>query len=86
MLGALLQVTEVVGVDAGTVAIRLLDTNPVHTEGLERQRDALGRLVGRYLTEPVRINLQGAGSQERSAPRPGRLTEEGARASSWLRA
>jgi len=80
MLGALLQVTEVVGVDAGTVAIRLLDTNPVHAEGLERQRDALGRLVGRYLTEPVRINLQGAGSQERSAPRPGRLTEEGARA------
>jgi len=80
MLGALLQVTEVVGVDAGTVAIRLLDTNPVHAEGLERQRDALGRLVGRYLTEPVRINLQGAGSGERSTPRPGRLTEEGARA------
>ena len=80
MLGALLQVTEVVGVDAGTVAIRLLDTNPVHAEGLERQRDALGRLVGRYLTEPVRINLQGAGSGERSTARPGRLTEEGARA------
>src|SRR6266513_2724699 len=80
MLGALLQVTEVVGVDAGTVAIRLLDTNPVHAEGLERQRDTLGRLVGRYLTEPVRINLQGAGSGERSTPRPGRLTEEGARA------
>src|SRR6266487_5336036 len=80
MLGALLQVTEVVGVDAATVAIRLLDTNPVHAEGLERQRDALGRLVGRYLTEPVRINLQGAGSGERSTPRPGRLTEEGARA------
>src|SRR6266516_4073291 len=59
---------------------RLLDTNPVHAEGLERQRDALGRLVGRYLTEPVRINLQGAGSGERSTPRPGRLTEEGARA------
>src|SRR5436189_2863353 len=80
MLGALLQVTEVVGVDAGTVAIRLLDTNPVHAEGPGRQRDALGRLVGRYLTEPVRINLQGAGSGERSTPRPGRLTEEGARA------
>src|SRR5437773_3135338 len=30
MLGALLQVTEVVGVEAGTVTIRLLDTNPVH--------------------------------------------------------
>jgi len=80
MLGALLQVSEVAGVDAGAVTLRLLDTNPVHAEGLERQRDALARLVGRYLTEPVRINLQGVGSGERSTPRPARLTEEGARA------
>src|SRR5437667_5290946 len=83
MLGALLQVTEVVGVDAGAVTIRLLDTNPVHAEGLERQREALSQLVARYLTGPVRINLEGAegaGSRERSAPRPTRLTEEGARA------
>src|SRR5881628_74603 len=80
MLGALLQVTEVAGVDAGAVTIRLLDTNAVHAEGLERQRDALAHLVGRYLTNPVRIKLEGAGSGERSTPRPGRLTEEGARA------
>jgi DNA polymerase III subunit gamma/tau len=80
MLGALLQVTEVAGVDAGTVTIRLLDTNAVHAEGLERQRDALAQLVGRYLAKPVRIQLDGAGSGERSTPRPGRLTEEGARA------
>src|SRR6266853_273609 len=80
MLGALLQVTEVAGVDAGAVTIRLLDTNAVHAEGLERQRDALAQLVGRYLTKPVRIKLEGAGSGERSTPRPGRLTEEGARA------
>src|SRR6266566_2858838 len=80
MLGALLQVTEVVGVDAGTVTIRLLDTNPVHAEGLERQREVLAQLVARYVTEPVRIKLQGAGSRERAMPRPGRLTEEGARA------
>ena len=80
MLGALLQVTEVTGADDGTVTIRLLDTNPVHAEGLERQRKALAQLVGRYLTTPVHIKLQGAGSGERSAPRPGRLTEEGARA------
>src|SRR6266567_1449310 len=80
MLGALLQVTEVVGVDAGGVTIRLLDANAVHAEGLERQRDALAQLVGRYLTKPVRIKLEGAGSGERSTPRPGRLTEEGARA------
>ena len=80
MLGALLQVTEVAGVDAGTVTIRLLDTNAVHAEGLERQRDALAQLVGRYLAKPARIQLDGAGSGEQSTPRPGRLTEEGARA------
>ena len=83
MLGALLQVTEVAGVDAGAVTIRLLDTNAVHAEGLERQREALSQLVARYLTGPVRIKLEGAeggGSRERSAPRPTRLTEEGARA------
>ena len=83
MLGALLQVTEIAGVDAGAVTIRLLDTNPVHADGLERQRDALSQLVARYVTEPVRITLEGAGSggtRERSGPRPTRLTEEGARA------
>src|SRR5712691_8366945 len=83
MLGALLQVTEVADVDAGAVTIRLLDTNPVHAEGLERQREALSQLVARYCTGSVRVKLEGAGtggSRERSAPRPTRLTEEGARA------
>src|SRR4029077_17013569 len=83
MLGALLQVTEVAGVDAGAVTIRLLDTNAVHAEGLERQREALSQLVARYPPGPVRIKLEGAEGgrgRERSAPRPTRLTEEGARA------
>ncbi|HYL21913.1 MAG TPA: DNA polymerase III subunit gamma/tau [Gemmatimonadales bacterium] len=80
MLGALLERAEVVSIDGAAVSIRPLDTNSVHTEGLERQREALAQLVGRYVTEPVRIKLQGPGSAERSAPRPGRLTEEGARA------
>jgi len=85
ILGALLQVTEVVDVDAGAVTIRLLDTNPVHAEGLERQRDALSQLVARYCTGPVRIRQEGAGAgggatRDRSAPRPARMTEEGARA------
>ena len=83
MLGALLQVTEVADVDAGVVTIRLLDTNAVHAEGLERQREALSQLVARYLTGAVRIKLEGVeagASRERSAPRPTRLTEEGARA------
>src|SRR5439155_1127853 len=69
MLGALLQVTEVVGVEAGTVTIRLLDTNPVHAEGLERQREVLAQLVARYVTEPVRIKLRWAGPDPRHQDR-----------------
>jgi len=80
MLGALLAAAEVAGVDGASVAIRLRDTNAVHAEGIERQRDAVAQLVARYASEPVRVKLQGAGSGERSAPRPGRLTEEGVRA------
>src|SRR5690242_3473614 len=80
MLGALLERAEVVSVDGAAVTIRPLDTNPVHTEGLERQREALSQLVGRYVTGPVRIKLEGAASGERSVSRPERLTEEGARA------
>src|SRR5438552_478481 len=79
LLGALLGVTEVAMVQGGTVGIRLLDTNAVHAEGIERQRDALAQLVGRYVTEPVRITLEGAGSGERSPQRATRMTEEGAR-------
>src|SRR5438309_3673597 len=81
LLGALLAVTEVAVVQGGTVGIRLLDTNAVHAEGIERQRDALAQLVGRCVTEPVRITLEGAGagSGERSPQRAARMTEEGAR-------
>ena len=78
MLAALLSSVEPVGVDGATVVVRALD--PVHGEGLERQRDALGQLIGRYVTDPVRIKLEGAGTADRPAPRPPRLTEEGARA------
>ena len=78
MLGALLPAVEPSAIDGTTVVARALD--PVHAEGLERQRDSLALLIGRYVTEPVRIAVQGAGSGERSTPRPGRLTEEGVRA------
>jgi DNA polymerase-3 subunit gamma/tau len=80
MLGALLERAEVVSVDGAAVTIRPLDTNPVHTEGLERQREALSQLVGRYVTGPVRIKLEGTARGERSVSRLERLTEEGARA------
>jgi len=83
MLGALLPAVEPSAIDGTTVVARALD--PVHAEGLERQRESLAQLIGRYVTEPVRIRLEAAGSREgergqRSAPRPGRLTEQGVRA------
>jgi hypothetical protein len=78
MLGALLPGVEPTTIDGTTVGVRALD--PVHAEGLERQRESLALLIGRYVTEPVRIKLAGAGSGERPAARPGRLTEQGVRA------
>ncbi len=78
MLGAVLPAVEPTAITGTTVGVRVLD--PVHAEGLERQREVLAQLVGRYVSEPVRIKLEGAGSGERSAPRPGRLTEQGVRA------
>src|SRR5205823_10381887 len=78
MLGALLPAVELTAIEGTTVVVRALD--PVHAEGLERQREALAQLVGRYVSEPLHIKLEGAGSGERPAPRPGRLTEQGVRA------
>ena len=78
MLGALLPAVEPSAIEGTTVAVRMLD--PVHAEGLERQRESLAQLIGRYVPEPVRIKLEGAASGERSAPRPGRLTQDGVRA------
>src|SRR5256884_3187578 len=78
MLGALLPAVEPTAITGTTLGVRVLD--PVHAEGLDRQREVLAQLVGRYVSEPVRIKLEGAGSGERAAPRPGRLTEQGVRA------
>ena len=80
MLGALLQATEIAELEGNTLAIRLLDTNPVHVEGIERQRDAVALLVGRYTTDAIRIKLEAAARGERPAARPARMTEQGVRA------
>jgi len=79
MLGALLAGAEVAGVEESAVTIRLLDTNAVHAEGLERQREALAQLVGRYLTDPMQIKLEGAVGQEHPRARPPRLGSDAAR-------
>src|SRR5207237_9379089 len=62
LLGALLAQTEVAGLDGATVAIRLPDTNPVHAEGIERQRAALASLIGRYVAVPVRVQFAPGGA------------------------
>src|SRR6266516_3009715 len=80
MLGALRQATEIAELEGNTLAIRLLDTNPVHVEGIERQRDAVALLVGRYTTDAIRIKLEAAARGARPAARPARMTEQGVRA------
>jgi DNA polymerase-3 subunit gamma/tau len=78
MLGALLPAVEIAAVDGTTLVVRALE--PAHAEGLERQRDALAHLVGRYLTESVRITFAASAGAAPSRPRPTRLTQDGARA------
>jgi hypothetical protein len=56
----------------------LLDDNPVHGEGLERQRDVLAQLVGRYVDGAVRFRL-GAAAPQAARARPARLTQDSAR-------
>ena len=84
LLGALLADTEVAGLEGATVAVRLLDNNAVHAEGIERQREALGQLVARYVPGPVRIRLaevaggnpRGGGGGGGGSARPARLTHD----------
>jgi DNA polymerase-3 subunit gamma/tau len=80
MLAAVLQDTEVAAVQDDTLVIRVLDQNPVHAEGLERQRDALAILVAPYVAGAVKLRVdKAAGSGERSQARPQRITEESAK-------
>ncbi|MBI1967335.1 MAG: hypothetical protein HYS40_05050, partial [Gemmatimonadetes bacterium] len=83
LLGTLLADTEVTLVDYGAVTI----TSAGHAEGIEHKRDVLGKLVGQYVSQPVRIHVTGTGKGEGgsvsavpAAPRPARLTAETANA------
>jgi len=80
ILGALVAAAEAIAVDDTVVTIRLRDDNPVHAEGLERQRDVLAQLAGRYVNGAVRFRL-GAAAPDTQVPRarPARLTEDTAR-------
>jgi DNA polymerase-3 subunit gamma/tau len=80
LLGSLLAEAQVTAVE-GTI-VKLQPGDAGHAEGLERQREVIGQLVGRYVTEPVRVKLTGAASGERgtAGERPVRLTAERANA------
>jgi DNA polymerase-3 subunit gamma/tau len=81
LLAAVLAAAEVGAVEGDTVVLRLTDENPVHTEGLERQRGALAQLVGRFVAGTVKVRLAGAtAGADRRPPRPERLTEATAKA------
>jgi len=81
MLGTLLGETAVVAAERGVVAVRVLDANTGHATGIDHKRDALAKLVGEYVTEPVRIRVEGAARPETGrSERPARLTTETANA------
>jgi len=81
MLGTLLGETAVVAAEPGVVAVRVLDGNAGHATGIDHKRDALAKLVGEYLIEPVRIRVEGVGRAESGrGERPARLTTETANA------
>jgi len=80
MLGSLLAEAVVTTVEGSAVTLRPATAG--HAEGLERQRDLLGQVISRYVTEPARVKLAPAAGAEARTPaeRPVRLTEEGANA------
>jgi len=79
MLGTLLAQTEVASADENTVSIRLLGANATHADGLERQREVIAELLGRYVTAPLRVVVAPAGAGG-ATPRAARLTPEAVRA------
>jgi len=80
MLGSLLAEADVTAVERTVVMLR--PARAGHGEGLERQTDLLGQVIGRYVTESVRVKVvaAAAGAPGAAAERPVRLTEEGANA------
>ena len=71
MLPALLAGSDVTAIEGNTVVIRLAPTGAGHAEGLERKRDVLARLVGEYVSEPVKVRI---GSDAAPAARAVRMT------------
>ena len=67
MLPALLAGSDVAAIEGNTVVVRLAPASAGHAEGLERKRDVLARLVGDYVTEPVRVRVGVTADTSRAA-------------------
>jgi len=78
LLGSLLAESEVAAVEGRDVLVR--PGHAVHAEGLERQRETIAQLVGRYISEAPRIKVVEQGAAKSGASPPSRMTAEGASA------
>lgn len=78
-MGTLLAETQVSAVDGSTVTL----ASRGNVEGLEHKRDAIAKLVGEYVSGPVKVVIaagEPASAKQASGSRPARLTEETANA------
>ena len=78
LLGSLLAESEVAAVEGRDIMVR--PGHAVHAEGLERQRETIAQLVGRYISEAPRIKIIEQGAVRTAASPPSRMTAEGATA------
>jgi len=77
LLGSLLAESEIAAVEGRDIILR--PGHAVHAEGLERQRDTIAQLVGRFISEAPRIKVAAEGAAKTGAAPP-RMTAEGANA------
>jgi len=84
MIASLVAEATLTAVAGGVVTLTLSDAH--HAEGVDRKRDALAQVIGRHVTEPVRVRVvtggaPGAGTTAPPPPVRGpRLTAESANA------
>src|SRR6266516_1589985 len=78
LLGSLLAESEIAAVLGRDIIVR--PGHAVPAEGLERQRDTIAQLVGRYISEAPRIRIVESGAARTAGSAPSRITAEGANA------
>ncbi len=80
-LGEALAAARPTAVEPPDVTLEVPDANPMHTEALNRQRDAVEKLLAVCVGKPVRlvVALGGAAAGGAPAPRPRRMSESEAR-------